>query len=247
MTTEESTQKSHGLIFTGALMPRIIDGSKTRTMRLITRANSLIDGGPAYERVWSELDWSTAWVDEGPSPAGNAGPYLHVARPSHGTVHRVYPRIRVGDTIWARETWQYAKSGTKNAVAFRAAGDTHDVPFAGWRSPLHLRRTDSRWTSPPLARVYPQRPQGLNEREALAEGIELKVCDQTIVCRNYAADGEWFQDWSEYDPGFTETPTIASFRSLWEAINGPKSWEQNPLCWVYDWTNRSNPTERTSR
>jgi len=43
-------------------------------------------------RCWSALDWSTASVDMGPSPAGNEGPYFHVECAFHGAVHRLYPR-----------------------------------------------------------------------------------------------------------------------------------------------------------
>lgn len=37
------------------------------------------------------LDFTRAWLDLGPSPAGNDGPYLHVPRPDDCTCHRLYP------------------------------------------------------------------------------------------------------------------------------------------------------------
>ena len=42
---------------------------------------------------WHGLDWSSAWMDMGPSPAGNLGPYWHVPLPSEDTVHRLYPNL----------------------------------------------------------------------------------------------------------------------------------------------------------
>lgn len=46
----------------------------------------------AMER-WAGLNWPKAWLDMGPSPAGNLGPYWHVPLPSNDTVHRLYPKL----------------------------------------------------------------------------------------------------------------------------------------------------------
>jgi hypothetical protein len=67
----------------------------------------LFDGRPIRGRImlalWNNLDWSKAWIDLGPSIAGNPGPYWHVPLKetvvdgvlyAHGdTVHRLYPKI----------------------------------------------------------------------------------------------------------------------------------------------------------
>ena len=61
----------------------------------------LIDGhsirGKYYLRMWKLLDWSKAWVDMGPSPAGNPGPYWHVPVEIDGDlmVKRLYPSIKI--------------------------------------------------------------------------------------------------------------------------------------------------------
>jgi hypothetical protein len=39
-----------------------------------TRKDWLRDGYTITEEQWADLDWSRAWVDMGPSPAGNLGP-----------------------------------------------------------------------------------------------------------------------------------------------------------------------------
>lgn len=57
----------------------------------------LFDGHPIRGTemlcAWGELDWTRAYVDMGPSIAGNLGPYWHVPRPSMETVHRLYPKV----------------------------------------------------------------------------------------------------------------------------------------------------------
>lgn len=68
----------------------------------------LFDGypirGPVMMARFANLDWERAWVDVGPSVAGNPGPYWHV--PLKGptfvdeeeydfgdTTHRLYPKL----------------------------------------------------------------------------------------------------------------------------------------------------------
>lgn len=68
----------------------------------------LLNGYPckADNEVWLLLDWSKAWLDMGPSVAGNPGPYWHVpvrtgrdkaAQYWKGTAHRLYPRGRLAN------------------------------------------------------------------------------------------------------------------------------------------------------
>lgn len=67
----------------------------------------LFDGSPVRGRVMKErfknLDWDKAWIDLGPSIAGNLGPYWHVPLKATvidgdvydcgDTVHRLYPKV----------------------------------------------------------------------------------------------------------------------------------------------------------
>lgn len=58
----------------------------------------LFDGSPIHGKdmldKWARLDWSRAWLDMGPSIAGNVGPYWHVPlKGPDGTTHRLYPKI----------------------------------------------------------------------------------------------------------------------------------------------------------
>ncbi len=75
--------------------PALLDG--------LTHKDWLFDGSPIRGPVMIErfdgLDWSGAWLDMGPSPGGNLGPYWHVPLPSEETVHRLYPKVL--KTKWA--------------------------------------------------------------------------------------------------------------------------------------------------
>lgn len=60
-----------------------------------TRTDWLYNGHkPPSEEVWAQLEWDKAWVDLGPSPMGNPGPYWHVPlNDGEETVQRLYPKI----------------------------------------------------------------------------------------------------------------------------------------------------------
>ena len=73
----------------------------------LTPNDWLFDGhtirGPIMQAMFDHLDWDRAWMDLGPSVAGNPGPYWHVPLRAFSldgeimaagdTVHRLYPKI----------------------------------------------------------------------------------------------------------------------------------------------------------
>lgn len=77
----------------------------------------LIDGSPSRynAQIWDDLNWSKAWMDLGPSPAGNIGPYWHVPRISDDDiVHRLYPKLL--QTKWLLLVRQVAIESKKLAL-----------------------------------------------------------------------------------------------------------------------------------
>lgn len=226
--------KDHPLLYSPLMVHAVLDDRKTQTRRILTPRNTLFDGGPwtalAKRQGWN---WDAAFVDQGPSPAGNPGPYLHLPwqtgdkDPFDGTVHRIYPRIQRGDRIWGKETFSYCEACT--AINYRASVNTPcncaacDAHIARWRPSIFLRRQDAR-IAQAVTRVRIERLQDISEEDAHAEGVYRGKASGRFA-DNYstmAIIGHWFSS------------ARAWYRDLWIRINGEGSWEENPWVLVYD-------------
>ncbi|MBE3065157.1 MAG: hypothetical protein IMZ69_09095 [Spirochaetes bacterium] len=158
---------THYLLLSGPLVPSALDGRKTQTRRIVAWSNSYVDGSISnfWREHWHQLNFSRAWVDGGPSPAGNPGPYLHVPiRAGAGdTTHRVYPRYQVGDRLIFKETWQETHDG----IIYRA-GENWPKDRV-WKSarfmPARAARSINRITE-----VRGQRLQEISYEDIRAEG-----------------------------------------------------------------------------
>jgi hypothetical protein len=205
--------KEHGTLFKPEMVRALLRQSdpKSQTRRLFTRHNSRVDGARASPALWADLNFDEAWVDNGPSPAGNPGPYLKVPRRSDSeTVHRVYATIEPGDRLWVRETHCDARGGMAGRVLFRADGDV----ACKWTPGIHMPRVLSRILLEVLE-VRIQRLQQINESDSKAEGCAPA--------------------WLDADDGVTvhaqAQPTYRrGYARLWREIHGDASWEGNP--WV---------------
>lgn len=69
----------------------------TDWLQSLTPRDWLLDGHPIRGRAmieaFNQLDWSKAWMDMGPSPTGNPGPYWHVPDSDGDATHRLYPKL----------------------------------------------------------------------------------------------------------------------------------------------------------
>ena len=214
------------ILFSGPMIRALLAGRKTQTRRLLTKNNTLFDGGkwPNYLHE-NQFHWDRAWIDNGPSPAGNAGPYLKlpvingamVDGSEDETVHRIYPKMQVRDRLWVRECID--KVSEQGAVFYRADDDAenpHGSDGLGWRPSIHMPRWASRLTLI-VTDVRVQRLKDISEADAVAEGVN--PCMESADCPN-GAHGVCC---GCSDP-------IAAYATLWESLHGAESHKANP--WV---------------
>ena len=128
-----------------------------------------------------------------------------------------------GDRLWVRET--HCKYG--GGYIYRADYGTHTPISDGiggpWKPSIHMPRVASRITLE-ITGVRVERLNDIGEADAIAEGVSS---DMPIV-------------WQSGD----DTPR-GMFGELWEAINGPDSWDANPWVWVVEFSKFEPPAKST--
>lgn len=226
--------KDHPLLYSPLMVRAVLDDRKRQTRRILTPGNTLFNGG-SWTKLTKAQDWNwdAAFVDQGPSPAGNPGPYLHLPwqggdkDPFEGTRHRIYPRIQPGDRLWGKET--FARCETCAAINYRASIKTPyncaacDTPIDRWRPSIFLPRQHARIVQP-VTQVRIERLQDITEEDARAEGVYRGKASGRFADDFFtmAIIGDWFAS------------ARAWYRDLWGRINGEGSWEKNPWVLVYD-------------
>ena len=219
--------KERGMIFNAEMVRAILDGRKTQTRRMMKPQPTpctLQKGG----HWWPSNVFKTMLHIEEEMQNGKGG--------WGGLVGDACPFGDVGDRIWVRETWaRYNIDQDSHDMAYRAT-TPEDWPEEGrWRPSMHMPRWASRITLE-ITGVRVERLNSISHEDAEREGIHTEVWDQTVVARNYAAEDEFFQFWSESMPHYVEMNELfrASFRSLWQSIYGEESWQANPWVWVIE-------------
>lgn len=132
------------------------------------------------------------------------------------------PYGQPGDQLWVKEThWRDEEDGE---ILYAADPDGFGVvehnkletgsPRYNWKPSIFMRREYSRITLE-IAGVRVERLQDISEGDAAAEGWTLRPHVSTDPQVHKDAARDWYMD-------------------LWGAINGPGSWEANPLVWVVE-------------
>ena len=215
------------MIFVPQLAEKVRLRHKWQTRRLVTAHTSLVNGtGEGIRKMWPTLELDRAWVDPGPSPVSNPGPYLKVPRPVDDTVHRVYSRIYPGDLIYVREEWAAMKGYDelrashipRDSTIFLKAKIPEGKHLAQgkWRPGMHMPR----WASQTRLRVTELRAQQI----------------QAIECADIRAEGVACPE-HDFASGFCvrECPELrAAFAKLWDEINAERApFASNPWVWCY--------------
>lgn len=239
--------KEHALLFNCPMALATLNGSKTQTRRIITAHNSCIDGQGISNKRWQEMafDMTKARLDNGPSPAGNAGPYLKAPSASEGTTHRLYPRIQVGDLIWGRETTKEDVAGSESLAVY-AADDAPVYQLSRWanwdysrpvRPSIHMPR----WAARILLEVVSiraERLRDISQHDARKEGLFIEDYDwrsSEYYLPHIAYRSHPHAKYRYSDPR-------QAFAELWDTINGELPWETNPWVWVIEFKRTSEAT-----
>ena len=236
--------KQRPILFSTPMVQAILGGRKTLTRRIIK--DSLDDRGLRY------CNPKTGWEDW------------------HGTPVKC-PYGTVGDELWIRETWRIVawswsegyftiqyKDGTKRRIedniddlhAEKWINQCTDDAIAAGRTfndatkmIIDCEPDDFRWRPSifmpkeacrlflRITDIRVERLQDISEKDAVSEGVYQFPSG---IYKFYMKE-----KLNNIRPGCANAR--ASFYSLWQSINGPKSWNANPFVWVVSFTKINNP------
>lgn len=211
--------KERPILFNGAMVGAILDGSKTQTRRIVKPqpVNGWdFEAPPVLGRITS------------PHPKkGRFGAFvrrgLQTDFPEYDLIPCPYGQH--GDRLWVKETWRpwtaldpwdlnitYAADGEDRIIRDGEFGERDwTMPKAAARgnvSPLFMPRWASRITLE-ITGVRVERLNDCSDADALAEGVDRT---NTSIA-GYAKE---------------------RYQQLWESINGSGSWNANPWVWVVE-------------
>ncbi len=206
--------KERPILFSTPMVRAILAGTKTQTRRVVKAAPP-----PGAQRVIRPFAGvRLQWAATDPHDMEQGQLVL-------GDVPR-YPYGQPGDRLWVREAWRAVWSSDHEpprnfdeSYRFWYEADTPlQDGYGKLRPSIHMPRCASRITLE-VTGVRVERLQDISEADALAEGIER--C-QDGKFPNYLSPS-----------GYAGNP-VASYRTLWESINGTGSWDANPWVWVVE-------------
>lgn len=197
--------KERPILFSAPMVRALLAGTKTQTRRIV----KLAEFGPTTASGdgwdWDFRDRRARW---------NSYTTKQLVESKHN------PYGAPGDRLWVREAFTHI-TGNGIRVHYRADGEPTDrdgrvLPtepgLPRWRPSIFMRRSESRITLE-VTGVRVERLQSINAIDAIREGVVHDARDTW--------DGN-------------VTYPLVRFRSLWEQINGPKSWDANPWVWVVE-------------
>lgn len=204
--------KETPILFTPANYQAILDGSKTQTRR--TKGLEYVNADPDGFELRQQHEGLYFFFPKG----GAAGGVLRC------------PYGHAGDRLWVREGLERRDLG----VRYRRDKATVSKGEYTWQwqrdtlSPIHMPKWAARlWLE--IVEVRVQRLQEISEEDAKAEGAAFTcvLCGQDLDTV-HGAEVHWACD----DPDCMGASHREGFHRLWESINGPGSWDENPWVWA---------------
>ena len=240
--------KERPILYSAPMVRAVLNDTKTQTRRVAKKVNFVSSGGAA-------LDFSDNNIKEVLCPYGQPGDRLWVRETwrigawneDAGQVAVDYMASEPAKTPWItvpeKPENMYGFNGgslfekywiqsTDDCIESTLSSDDNGrYHWEPGQSPCRIRPSIfmPRWASRitlEITAVRVERLQDINEGDAFAEG----VYDGT-ACR-CAQPLDFVRSCGNC--GGRLVDAVDLYRSLWESINGPKSWDLNPLVWVIE-------------
>jgi hypothetical protein len=190
------------------MIKALLAGTKTQTRRIVKDRHSPFG-------MWGkdkELGMGRIYMPEEPAPVGSV-PWWELGGINGAGQHCPYGKL--GDRLWVRETWNAMPVDEDGEAGYPYSPIPKEKPSGacivyaagGDDGPFRPSIHMPRWASRINLEIVSIRVERLQE------------IGQGAACSEGCPAGHEPIDW---------------FTGLWEAINGPGSWEKNPWVWVIE-------------
>jgi hypothetical protein len=208
--------KEHPMLFSTPMVQAIMEDRKTQTRRIVKPQPQEYEA--KGKRMYSYSDKKNFIQSDFEFIADN---FLGIPK-----------RWQVGDLIWVKETFLelVPEHFITTKFVYKANCDSHSeeirqeyikakYPYK-WKPSIFMPKAAARiWLE--ITNIKVERLQDISEEDAIKEGIEDLTNGKKLSFRDYLNNKH-------------PLTAIASFKSLWQSINGKESWNANPFCWVIE-------------
>jgi hypothetical protein len=210
------------ILFSTPMVQSILRGEKTQTRRIIKYQKNITDPKIGFSAFTNNDQFEVRGVHEN----GQYG----------GSLFKM--KYKVGDVLWVRETWQHTKCLNINpedenyGFIYKADGQPwEDYENWTWKPSIFMPRSACRIFLK-LTKIRIERLNDISEADAIAEGVERWKEERMISKPTHYK--VYFQNCKAEDLcSYTSCP-VDSYSTLWQKINGKKSWDENPYVFVYE-------------
>lgn len=222
------------ILFSTQMVRAILEGRKTQTRRILKAQ-------PSEDAIMGVGEFNRALTKKNGDMY--PGPDSYGAISEDGEFCLQCPYGQPGEVLWVRESFNvggYFDGG----YAYKASPDSwHDSAETAkdlkWKPSIHMPKAAARiWLEITNMRV--ERLNGISERDAINEGISNYKDVTGRRFKNYMANSVGYGD-PDHDYPTVGLP-VTSFCTLWQSINGPESWYENPWVWVIEFKRIEKPT-----
>ena len=250
--------KTIPILFSTPMVQALQAGTKTQTRRIVK--SGIIDTDPDS---WAVEGYGPVPGDCGKQDDGRYSAYFKTGADCWGYV--ICPYGAPGDILWVRETYREYYWSDENGYmdfdntileykadnpediclvdgdGFRELDKKGNERFVPWKPSIFMPKSACRLFLK-IKSVRVERLQRISEVDAIEEGLTKITKDgQTFKFGMPDSDGlpgtcntGWA--WSDW-----EVNPVDAYKTLWQSINGPQSWETNPWVWVVEFEKCDKP------
>lgn len=220
------------ILFSTPMVQAILDGRKTQTRRTIKPQPELRQfiGNVTGNKIEG---WQIPGTDKFWQP--DDAPDCSLLNCPYG---------KPGDVLWVRETWSSLNTDNGIEYGFKSTASNATLEAMEdyklkWKPSIHMPKAACRLYLQ-ITDIRVERLQDISEDDAKAEGIQPLLQSRMQV----AIDGRLYRNYLNNPELFNHgLRPVDSFKSLWQTINGPESWDRNDWIWVISFKRIDKPQE----